>query len=100
MSNYYNKRSNNQQSSIVFVLLILALSLVLVVTISTHGPYLANAQVQNITRKGTFNYTQSDASGDPDWIDTEHLEYSWGCKIIALPFNQNSTGIYVKVKKF
>jgi hypothetical protein len=74
MSNHYYKRSNNQ-SSIVYVVLILALSIVLVVIISIHSPYLANAQVQNITRKGTFNYTQSDASGNPDWIDTGNWSF-------------------------
>ncbi|KAA2283111.1 hypothetical protein [Candidatus Nitrosocosmicus sp. SS] len=75
MSKHHFKRSYNRNSSVVFVLLILALSLVLVVIIFTHSPYLTNAQVQNITKKGTFNYTQSDTSGNPDWTDTGNWSF-------------------------
>lgn len=75
MSYHYYKGSDNRNSSVVFVLLILALSLVLVVIISTHCPYLTNAQVQNITKKGTFNYTQSDTLGNPDWTDTGNWSF-------------------------
>lgn len=72
MSDHTYERPNNRNlnSSILFVLLILAMSLVLVVLMSTSSPYLISAQAQNITKKGVFNYTQTDTSGNPDWIDT------------------------------
>lgn len=75
MSYHYYKRSDNRYSSILFVVFVLALSLVLVVMMSTHSPCLTNAQVQNITTKGTFNYTQTDTSGNPDWIDTGNWSF-------------------------
>lgn len=75
MSKLNVKRSNGQNSSIVFVVLILALSFTLVVVMSIHSPYLTSAQVQNITRKGTFNYTQTDTTGNPDWIDTGNWSF-------------------------
>jgi hypothetical protein len=70
MSKYNYKASDNWNSSNVFVVLILALSLVLVVVMSILGPCLTNAQEQNITREGTFNYIQTNTSGALDWINT------------------------------
>ena len=75
MSKLNFKRSNKQNSTIVFVVLILALSLDFVVIMSSHSQYLANAQVQNITRKGTFDYTQTDTLVNPDWLDTGNWSF-------------------------
>lgn len=56
-----------QNSGIVFA----AVALVLLVgTISMNSLYVANAQQQNTTKTGTFNFTQTDASGNPEWINT------------------------------
>lgn len=66
------KRSNNYNSSDVFAIVVLALSLSLgvVVTVSNETLYFVNAQQQNITKTGTFNHTQTDISGNPGWINT------------------------------
>lgn len=66
------KGSNNYNSSDVFAIVVLALSLSLgvVVTVSNETLYFVNAQQQNITKTGTFNHTQTDISGNPDWINT------------------------------
>ena len=66
-------RSFNQHTPpVVFTIMVLALSLTLcvVLTVSSEPPYLVNAQQQNITKTGIFNYTQVDNSGNPDWINT------------------------------
>ncbi|MDQ4073555.1 MAG: hypothetical protein M3162_04535 [Thermoproteota archaeon] len=55
-----------QKSSIVFAILGLAL---LLGTLSNGNSYIANAQ-QNASKTGTFNHTQTDESGNPDWINT------------------------------
>jgi hypothetical protein len=57
---------------VVFTIVVLALSLTLgvVVIVSNEILYSVNAQQQqNITKTGIFNYTQTDASGSPDWIN-------------------------------
>jgi hypothetical protein len=66
------KGSNNYNSSDVFAIVVLALSLSLgvVVTVSNETLYFVNAHQQNITKTGTFNHTQTDISGNPDWINT------------------------------
>lgn len=64
------KGSNNQNSSIVFAIVALTLALGIVMTGSSDSPYFVNAQQQNITKMGTFNYTQTESSGSPDWINT------------------------------
>lgn len=79
------KRSNNQNSSFVFVTVVLVLGL-LVVTASMNNPYLANAQQQNITKTGTFNYTQTDTSGNPDWINTGNWSLTES-ESVVLTFN-------------
>ncbi|HKR74956.1 MAG TPA: hypothetical protein VJR94_12690 [Candidatus Nitrosocosmicus sp.] len=67
------KRYNNQYNSpVVFVMVLsaLVLSLGVVVTVSNEIPYFVNAQQQNITKTGIFNYTQTDTLANPNWIDT------------------------------
>ncbi|MGD9535414.1 MAG: hypothetical protein AB7V56_16785 [Candidatus Nitrosocosmicus sp.] len=65
------KKSDNRSNLIVLlVVVILALSLDIVLSTTAIYPYLVYAQVQNITKQGTFNYTQTDTSGNPDWINT------------------------------
>ena len=66
------KRSNNYNGSDVFAIVVLVLSLPLgvVVTVSNETLYFVNAQQQNITKTGTFNHTQTDILGNPDWINT------------------------------
>ncbi len=68
-TNMINNRRKlyKQNSGIVFA----AVALVLLVgTISMNSLYVANAQQQNTTKTGTFNFTQTDASGNPEWINT------------------------------
>ena len=61
------RKSYRQNSTIVFA----AVTLVLLVgTISMNSPYIANAQQQNTTKAGTFNYTQTDETSNPEWIIT------------------------------
>ncbi len=55
-----------QKRSIVFAILSLTL---LMGTISIGNSYIAHAQ-QNASKTGTFNHTQTDESGNPDWINT------------------------------
>ncbi|GKS62568.1 hypothetical protein YTPLAS21_20260 [Candidatus Nitrosocosmicus sp.] len=73
MTKNYFKGSKNHNTSVVFaiaVVLTLALSLDAVVTVFYDSRYFVNAQQQNITKTGIFNYTQTDKSGNPDWINT------------------------------
>jgi hypothetical protein len=67
------KGSKNQNTLVVFAIVValtLALSLDSVVIMFHDSPYFVNAQQQNITRTGIFNYTQTDSSGNPNWINT------------------------------
>ena len=73
MTKNYFKGSKNHNTSVVFaiaVVLTLALSLDAVVTVFYDSRYFVNAQQQNITKTGIFNYTQTDKSGNPNWINT------------------------------
>lgn len=73
MTQNYFKGSKNHNTSVVFaivVVLTLPLSLDTVITISHDSPYFVNAQQHNITKTGNFNYTQTDTSGNPNWINT------------------------------
>jgi hypothetical protein len=58
------KRQNNL---IVFAAGLLTF---LLTTTSLNNFEAVYAQQQNTTKSGTFNYTQTDASGNPDWINT------------------------------
>lgn len=55
-----------QNSTIVFATAAITLALATITMIGT--PYPVDAQQQNSTKSGTFNYTQTNESGDPDWI--------------------------------
>lgn len=57
-----------QNSSIVFATFATTLALATILMIDS--PYSVDAQQQNSTKIGTFNYTQTNESGDPEWINT------------------------------
>ena len=73
IKNKFKEYKNQSHKPVVFSLVVLALSLslgiALVVTVSNENLYFVNAQQQNITKTGIFNYTQTDASGNSDWIN-------------------------------
>ncbi|HET6590699.1 MAG TPA: hypothetical protein VFG45_11110 [Candidatus Nitrosocosmicus sp.] len=56
-----------QNSIIVLAASILTLALALT-ALGGSNPTLVDAQQQNTTKAGTFNYTQINESGDPEWI--------------------------------
>jgi hypothetical protein len=64
--------SKKQDSLILFTVTSLATAVLIlaIVTISFDNQFTVNAQQQNTTKTGTFNHTQTDASGNPDWINT------------------------------
>lgn len=65
------KRSINRNGLILFALVGLAFSFSVMVTVSNYTiDFVVAQQEQNITKTGTFNYTQTDPSGNPDWINT------------------------------
>ena len=66
------KYNNHFDLLVVFVILLpsLTLSLDVVVTVLNETLHFVNAQQQNITKTGFFNYTQTDTLANPDWIDT------------------------------
>lgn len=64
------KMSGNRRGLTLLVVVTFALSIVIVLSNPIGSAYIAYSQVQNITKKGTFNYTQSDALANPDWINT------------------------------
>lgn len=74
MTKNYFKGSKIHNTSVVFaivvVVLTLSLSLDAVITGLHDSPYFVNAQQQNITKTGIFNYTQTNTSGLPNWINT------------------------------
>ncbi|MGD9535329.1 MAG: hypothetical protein AB7V56_16360 [Candidatus Nitrosocosmicus sp.] len=47
-----------------------ATTLALATILMIDSPYSVDAQQQNSTKTGTFNYTQTNESGDPEWINT------------------------------
>lgn len=61
--------SKNQSTLIVSTTIFLTLLLATTVVL-TNNFDTSYAQQQNTTKTGTFNYTQTDASGNPDWINT------------------------------
>lgn len=73
MTNNYFKGSKIHNTSVVFAIvaiLTLALSLDALITGFHDSPYFVNAQLQNITKTGIFDYTQTDTSGIPNWMNT------------------------------
>ncbi|VFJ13560.1 hypothetical protein [Candidatus Nitrosocosmicus franklandus] len=68
-----SKRLDNRyRLPILFTIAVPALALFLCigVTILNETIYFVNAQQGNITKTGIFNYTQTDTSGNSDWINT------------------------------
>jgi hypothetical protein len=75
IENKFKKYEDQCHKPVVFSLVVLALSLslgiVVVVTVSNENLYFVNTQQQqNITKTGIFNYSQTDASGNSNWINT------------------------------
>ena len=58
-----------QNSSIVFIAVVLTLAIFLTLISS---PAIADAQEQNTTKGGIFIYTQTDESENPEWLNTGH----------------------------
>ena len=58
-----------QSSSIVLGASILTLAMALTI-ISISSVNVVDAQQQNTTKTGNFNYTQTNESGNPEWINT------------------------------
>lgn len=86
MQRHNLKDSSNRNWPTVFVAVMLSLSLGIITTISTSSPHLTSAQEQNDIKIGTFNYTQTDALGHADWLNTGN----WSLKespSVVLTFN-------------
>jgi hypothetical protein len=66
LSDIFSK-TYRQNSSIVFTAVVLILAMA---TITIWGSSVVNAQQQNTTKNGTFNHTQTDETGNPQWINT------------------------------
>lgn len=61
------RRIYRQNSSIVLAVPVLILA---IATITIGSSSMANAQQQNETKHGNFNHTQTDTTGNPEWINT------------------------------
>lgn len=62
------KRSTEQTKSIILATISVLVGIIVIVF--GDSAYFVNAQEQNITKTGIFNYTHSDILDDTDWIIT------------------------------
>jgi len=76
------RKSYEQVGSKVFVIIVISLFIIIL----HNSPFVSNAQQPNLTRTGIFNYTQTDVSGNPDWINSGNWSIT-GINSLSLTFD-------------